>query len=126
MVSRLPELGSGQDLSHSSAIDPTRVSTYKFLGDFIGEMTALFPDSYFHTGGDECDFHEWEANPRIQQYMQAHGIKDGAALQAQFTARIQKLVADHKKVMMGWDEVLQPDTPKDVVIQSWRGLKSLA
>jgi hexosaminidase len=28
--------------------------------------------------------------------------------------------------MMGWDEVLQPDTPKDVVIQSWRGPKSLA
>jgi hexosaminidase len=23
--------------------------------------------------------------------------------------------------MVGWDEVLQPDTPKDVVIQSWRG-----
>src|SRR2546429_969406 len=28
--------------------------------------------------------------------------------------------------MVGWDEVLQPDTPKDVVIQSWRGSKSLA
>ena len=23
--------------------------------------------------------------------------------------------------MEGWDEVLQPGTPKDVVIQSWRG-----
>jgi hexosaminidase len=121
-----PDLGSGQDPSHSSAIDPTRESTYKFLSEFIEEMTTLFPDSYFHTGGDECDFHEWEANPRIQQYMQAHGIKDGAALQALFTARIQKIVADRKKVMMGWDEVLQPGTPKDVVIQSWRGLKSLA
>ena len=28
--------------------------------------------------------------------------------------------------MEGWDEVLQPDTPKDVVIQSWRGPKALA
>jgi len=28
--------------------------------------------------------------------------------------------------MMGWDEILQPDTPKEVVIQSWRGPKSLA
>jgi hexosaminidase len=27
--------------------------------------------------------------------------------------------------MEGWDEVLQPDTPKDVVIQSWRGRDSL-
>lgn len=28
--------------------------------------------------------------------------------------------------MMGWDEVLRADTPKDVVIQSWRGPTSLA
>ena len=121
-----PELASGQDPSHSSAIDPTRDGTYKFLNGFIGEMAALFPDSYFHTGGDECDVKEWETNPRIQEFMRAHSIKDGAALQALFTARIQKIVAGRKKIMMGWDEVLRPDTPKDVVIQSWRGPKSLA
>ena len=28
--------------------------------------------------------------------------------------------------MIGWDEVLQPDTPRDVVIQSWRGPTGLA
>jgi hexosaminidase len=121
-----PELASGQDPSHSGAIDPTRESTYKFLAGFIGEMTALFPDSYFHTGGDECDPKEWEANPRIQEFMRAHAIKDGAALQVLFTARIQKIVASHQKIMEGWDEVLQPDTPKDVVIQSWRGDQSLS
>jgi hexosaminidase len=58
--------------------------------------------------------------------MQSHSIKDGAALQAIFTARIQKIVAANKKIMMGWDEVLRPDTPKDVVIHSWRGPGSLA
>jgi len=39
---------------------------------------------------------------------------------------VQKLVAAHHKIMEGWDEVLQPDTPKDVVIQSWRGPTALA
>jgi hexosaminidase len=28
--------------------------------------------------------------------------------------------------MMGWDEVLHPDLPKSVVVQSWRGQESLA
>ena len=28
--------------------------------------------------------------------------------------------------MMGWDEILQPDLPKDVVIHSWRGQQALA
>ena len=121
-----PELGSGKVPGQSSAIDPTREDTYKFLNEFIEEMAGLFSDAYFHTGGDECDFHEWESNPRIQEYMRAHGIKDGAALQAQFTARIQKIVAANKKIMMGWDEVLQAGTPTEVVIQSWRGPKSLA
>ena len=101
---------------------PTRDSTYKFLDTYIGEMASLFPDSYFHVGGDECNGKEWDANPRIQQFMKAHGIKDNAALQAYFSAKVQKIVAEHREeVIVGWDEVLQPGTPKDVVIQSWRG-----
>ncbi len=103
------------------AMDPTRDSTYTFLDTFIGEMAALFPDAYFHVGGDECNGKEWDANPRIQQFMKAHAIKDNAALQAYFSAKVQTIVAAHGKIMVGWDEVLQPGTPKDVVIQSWRG-----
>lgn len=120
-----PELASGKDPSKSGAMDPSRESTYTFLSGFIGEMAGLFPDSYFHTGGDECDVKEWETNPRVQEFMRAQGIKDGTALQAYFTGRVRQIVSKHKKVMMGWDEVLQPDTPKDVVIQTWRGEDSL-
>ena len=108
------------------AMDPTQESTYQFLDQFLGEMTALFPDAYFHVGGDECDGKEWDANPRIQAFMHAHVLKDDAALQLYFSGRIQKLVAGHHKIMEGWDEVLQPDTPRDVVIHSWRGEKDLA
>jgi len=108
------------------AMDPTRESTYQFINQFVGEMTTLFPDAYFHIGGDECNGKEWDANPRIQAYMHAHGLKDDAALQSYFTGRLQKLVAAHHKIMEGWDEVLQPDTPRDVVIQSWRGPAGLA
>ena len=109
-----------------AAMDPTREPTYAFLDKFLGEMTSLFPDAYFHVGGDECDGKEWDANPRIKTFMQAHNLKDNAALQSYFSARVQKLVASHHKIMEGWDEVLQPDTPRDVVIQSWRGPTALA
>jgi hexosaminidase len=108
------------------AMDPSRESTFEFLDKFIGEMTALFPDPYFHVGGDECDGKEWDANPRIQAFMKAHNMKDDAALQSYFTGRVQKLVTAHHKITAGWDEVLQPDTPRDVVIQSWRGPEGLA
>jgi len=113
--------------SEDSSMDPTRETTYKFLDSFFGEMAILFPDAYVHVGGDSEDaVTEWGTNPAIQQYMRAHGYKDATALQVYFTARLQKIVSKHHKTMVGWDEVLQTDTPRDVVIQSWRGLDSLA
>jgi hexosaminidase len=128
-----PRLGSGAgpyEIANrwgimDSAMDPTQETTYQFLDKFIGEMAGLFPDAYFHIGGDECDGKEWSANERIQAFMKAHKLKDNAALQSYFTARVQKLVAGHHKIMEGWDEVLQPETPRDVVIQSWRGQTAL-
>jgi hexosaminidase len=108
------------------AMDPTRETTFDFLDKFLGEMTSLFPDAYFHVGGDECDGKEWDGSPRIKAWMKEHGFKDNAALQSYFSGRVQKLVAAHNKIMEGWDEVLQPDTPRDVVIQSWRGPAGLA
>ena len=110
----------------NAAMNPTKESTYTFLDTFIGEMADVFPDAYFHIGGDECNGKEWNANPEIQAFMRAHGLHDNAALQAYFTGRVQKLVAGHNKIMEGWDEVLQPNTPKDVLIQSWRGPTALA
>ena len=129
-----PQLASGKGPYHvarrfgvlDAAMNPTEDSTYEFLNTFVGEMTALFPDQYFHIGGDECNGKEWNANPRIQAFMRAHGLHDNAALQAYFTGRVQKIVAAHHKIMEGWDEVLQPNTPKDVLIQSWRGPTALA
>jgi len=108
------------------AMDPTEERTYKFLDAFIGEMAALFPDQYFHIGGDEVNGKEWAANPKIQAFMRAHGFKTNQDLQAYFNTRVQKIVAKHGKTMVGWDEILRPDLPKDIVVQSWRGQDSLA
>lgn len=115
-----------RDPLEDSSMDPTHETTYKFLDGLIGEMAGLFPDPYFHVGGDAEDaIIEWGTNPRMQQYMKEHNLKDTAALQNYFTGRVQKLVAKHHKTMVGWDEVLSPELSKDVVIQSWRGLDSL-
>jgi len=108
------------------AIDPTNENTYKFLDQFIGEMARLFPDQFFHVGGDEVNGKQWDANPKIQEFMHAHGIKDNKALQAYFNKRLQAIVSKHGKSMIGWDEVLDPSLPKDITIQSWRGAASLA
>lgn len=107
------------------AMDPTRESTYKFLDVFIGEMAKLFPDQFFHIGGDEVNGKQWDGNPKIQEFMHSHNLKNNTDLQAYFNTRVQKIVARHGKIMEGWDEILRPDLPKDIVVQSWRGQQSL-
>ncbi|HEX3353952.1 MAG TPA: family 20 glycosylhydrolase [Terriglobales bacterium] len=108
------------------AMDPTREETYKFLDKFIGEMAELFPDQFFHIGGDEVNGKQWDANPKIQEFMHAHGLKNNNDLQAYFNQRVQKIVSKHGKTMLGWDEILRPDLPNSIVVQSWRGPDSLA
>jgi hexosaminidase len=108
------------------AMDPTRAQIYKFLDELIGEMAKLFPDPYFHIGGDEVNGKQWDANPQIQAFKREHSLNSNAQLQTYFTQRVQKLVSKHHKIMVGWDEILSPDIPKEVVIKSWRGPESLA
>ena len=108
------------------AMDPSREQTYKFLDKFICEMGDLFPDHYFHIGGDEVNGKQWDANPKIREFMRIHNLKNNQELQQYFTLRVQKIVSRHHKIMVGWDEILAPGMPKDSVIQSWRGQDSLA
>ena len=108
------------------ALDPTREQTYKFLDGFLGEMAALFPDAYIHIGGDENEGKQWDRNPKIQAFMKEKGIKDNHALQAYFNQRVLKILQKHGKKMIGWEEILHSDLPKDAVIHSWRGPASLA
>jgi len=108
------------------ALDPTRDEVYTFLDGFLGEMAALFPDAYLHIGGDEVNGRSWNQNPRIQDFMYRNGLRDNHDLQASFNKRVYEIVKRHGKRMVGWDEVLHPDLPKDIMVESWRGPAALA
>lgn len=110
---------------YGETFDPTRESTYRFIDGFIGEMTALFPDAYWHVGGDEVGLKIWPQNPRVKKWMDAHGFKDSPALQTYFNQRLSKILTRHHRNMIGWDEILHPDLPPATVIESWRGTKYL-
>jgi len=127
-----PELASGpgpyriDPEGPDSLTDPVREGTYEFLDKFVDEMGKLFPDPYFHIGGDEVDTKHWDANPAIQAFIHSRGMKNNQDLQAYFNQRLQKILTKHHKLMIGWDEILHPELPKSIVIQSWRGQESLA
>jgi hexosaminidase len=107
-------------------MDPSREEIYAFLDSFLQEMTQLFPDEYFHIGGDEVNGKHWNSNPEIGSFKREHGMKDNHDLQTYFNKKIQSILAKYGKKMIGWDEILHPDLPKNIVVQSWRGQESLA
>ena len=132
VLAAYPELASGPGPYEvnpggpDAVMDPTREETYKFIDKFVEEMIKLFRDDYVHIGGDEVNGHQWDVNPKIQEFMHSRGMKSNQDLQAYFNQRIEKILSKHHRIMMGWDEVIHPDLPKTIVVQSWRGQQSLA
>ena len=114
------------------ALDPTRESTYALLDSVLTEMSGLFPDPYFHIGGDENDGRQWRHSPRIVAFMKAKsflnakGTVDKHQLQNYFNRRMLSILQRLGKTMVGWDEILGPDLPAPIVVESWRGPKGVA
>lgn len=106
-------------------LDPTREEVYTFIDRFVGEMAALFPDPFFHIGGDEVNFKHWEENTSIQAFMKEHNLATTKALHAYFNQRVEPILKKHNKRMIGWDEILDPNLSKSIVVQCWRTHKSL-
>ena len=107
-------------------LNPAREETYRFLDSLIGELTALFPDPFFHIGGDEVDDTEWKQSASIQAFAREHHLNTSRDLHAWFNHRVEEIVHKHGKTMVGWDEVLAPGLASSTVIQSWRGQDALA
>jgi hexosaminidase len=143
LLAAYPRLGSNDSIKavptrwgtsqNWALLDPTRESTYAMLDSVLTEMSGLFPDKYFHIGGDENDGRQWRRSPRIAAFMQAKGfvkpgttVPDKHQLQMYFNRRMLVIVQKLGKTMVGWDEILGPDLPAPIVIESWRGPKAVA
>jgi hexosaminidase len=111
-------------------LNPANEHTYGFLDRLFGEMAGLFPDPYFHIGGDEVEHSghradHWDGNPEIQRFKAKRNMQDNSALQGHFNKRLLAIMTKHKKIMIGWDEILHEAMPTNVVIHSWRGKASM-
>ena len=107
-------------------MNPTREETYKFLGTFIGEMAKLFPDKYFHIGGDEVNGKEWDKNPKIQDFMHAHNLRTMPSCRHISTTTFPRSSARMTRSWWAGTKSFSLRSPKNIVIQSWRGPASLA
>ena len=96
-------------------------STFYFLEKVIDEVSALFPSSYFHIGGDECPKNHWKYCKRCQQRIESLQLKDEHELQSYFVKRIENYLNKKGKTLIGWDEILEGGLAPNAVVMSWRG-----
>ncbi|WP_299549293.1 family 20 glycosylhydrolase [Seonamhaeicola sp.] len=130
LLTAYPELGSKPGFHYAierysgvfdPTLDPTNEKTYEFLENLFSEMAPLFPDDYFHIGGDENEGKHWDENETIQAFKEQHGLKTNHDLQTHFNIKLEKILSKLNKKLMGWDEIMTPDMPTTAVIHSWRG-----
>lgn len=106
-------------------LDLSNAATWQFIQALVTEWRQLFPDPYLHIGGDEVKADYWLANSKIKQLMQQQNLTDGHALQAWFNQQLAALLKQQQRRMIGWDETLHPQLPKNTVVQSWQGQDAL-
>lgn len=130
ILTAYPELGSKDGYDYSierfsgvfdPTLNPTIDLTYEFLERLFSEMAALFPDDYFHIGGDENEGRHWDENQVIQEFKKTHGLQTNHDLQTYFNIKLEKILNNLGKKMMGWDEIMTPNMPTTTLIHSWRG-----
>jgi hexosaminidase len=97
-----------------------------FIEDILTEVAALFPAEYVHIGGDECHKTRWKACEKCQAKIKSLGLVTDEyftaeeRLQSYVIAHAEKVLNNHGKKMIGWEEILQGGVSKSATIMSWR------
>lgn len=100
---------------------------YGFMQDVLTEIAALFPSEYLHIGGDECSKTRWKQCPKCQAKIRKLGFKPDKnrsveeQLQSYAIHRVSHFITRRlRKKVIGWHEILEGGTNKDITIMSWR------
>ncbi len=88
-------------------------STIQFVKDIIDEMCELFPDGYFHIGGDEVPKHRWNLCPHCQAKIKELGLKDSEELQCWFMNTIKDYCKAKGKQTFMWSWELKDEGTLD-------------
>ena len=93
---------------------------FVFLKDIFNELMDVFPGKYIHIGADECAKRWWEESESTKQYMREKGIPDFNMLQKHFVEKLNVVMAERGRKIVGWDEMIDDGLVPGSVVMSWR------
>src|SRR5262249_55549965 len=118
---RMPEGAEGHGRRLSNVYCAGNEATFAFINDILTEVVPLFPGKYIHIGGDEVSKSNWQHCPLCQERMKTEHLKDERELQAYFIRRVEKLVDDHGKALIGWSEIREGGLASSAALMDWIG-----
>lgn len=95
--------------------------TFDFMEKVLSEIADLFPSEYIHIGGDECFKGFWGKCESCKKRMKDNKLADVDELQSYFIKRMDKILRDNGKKLIGWDEILEGGLAPEATVMSWRG-----
>ncbi|HLO20727.1 MAG TPA: family 20 glycosylhydrolase, partial [Sphingomicrobium sp.] len=102
------------------AFNPANPKTYDFVRGVLTEVARLFPAPYLDFAGDEVGDETWEGMADVDRLKAEQGLKTTHDVQAYFGRKVVGIIESLGKRPMAWDEQVEAQAPKSVVIQWWR------
>jgi hexosaminidase len=103
-----------------SAFDPANPKTYDFIRGILTEVARLFPAPYIDFAGDEVGDEMWKGMADVDRLKAEQGLKTNQDIQAYFGRKVVGIIESLGKRAMAWDEQVEAQAPKSVIIQWWR------
>lgn len=102
-------------------LDPLSDRVYQLAQDIIQEAALVFPDSFYHTGGDEIKTSCWEVDKSVNEYTAKRGITT-KELWFEWTNKLLDFVnKETRKRPIIWEDPIKDggSYPKNTVVQTW-------
>ncbi|CAI6338775.1 unnamed protein product [Periconia digitata] len=106
-------------------LDILNNKTYEITGKVYKEIANIFPDNFFHIGGDELHVNCYKFSKLAQEFF-AEGKSMGDLYQVWVDRALPHFSEQANKTFVMWDDVLLSadaaatgTVPKDVVLQAW-------
>ena len=103
-----------------SAFNPANPKTFDFVRGVLTEAARLFPAPYVHFGGDEVGDAVWNGMADVERLKAQQNLKSTDDVEAYFGRRVVGIIESLGKRPMAWDEQVDANAPRSVVIQWWR------
>ena len=102
------------------AFNPANPKTYDFVRGVLAEVARQFPAPYLDFAADEVGDETWQGMADVDRLKAEQGLTTTKQVQAYFGHKVVGIIESLGKRPMAWDEQVEAQAPKSVVIQWWR------